>query len=375
MSCDCLGSFGYRAQILERPSPNRRSVEVAEFPVISADWSRVLNDISSASVEVPVHPDCCTELNYIASRVAPQLFELHLWRNDNDTGGPVWAGPLVGIEEDPSGAGEAETVSLSARGPLAWSSWRVFAFPMPYSVGGPGQITWSGVDLTTIFEDWWSYLMSKDDPLIEVITSLSGITGDRSVTLSELPVGWTVLKELVDSGVNTVEYGRTILAGNLDTLVPRLPVITEEWFGDPVATRVIGDSQATRVWVKGEAGVIGLAGGPDPATGLLLEQTVDDSEAEDIASAVSRAELEVAFRGQSLVFADGDNNLRASAPVCINDLVPGAIASIDLSQRCLTTLSDMRLAEVSVSYTSSDDDTSGEESVSVQFESLGVDNE
>jgi len=366
----CLGGPDqYRAQIVTRPFPDRPSVVWADFPVAACTWTRKLNDISDATVDVPANPDCCGKLKEMANMFSLALFELHLYR---DPDGLVWAGRVTELSEDPSLSADADTVTIAARGMLSWSEVRVFAAPMPYTVGGPGQPTWTNTDVATIFEDWFLYLMSKDDPNPGLVVNPSGVLSTRSVVLSEAANGWTKLKDVIDGGCDVVEYGRVIYAGDLAAVIPRLLTITAEWFADPPGTRVSSLDQANKVWGVGGSGVLGSAGGPDPATGLLLETSLSDSGLTTLAAANAFAAAERAERWQALAFVEGTNSLSPGAPVNIQQLIPGARTAVDLYARCASVLSDMVLTDVSVSYSPTSDSTEQIEKVSVTFEQYEV---
>lgn len=366
---ECMGGpDAYRAQIVRRPFPGEPSELVADLTVVAATWERKLNEISKASVTVPANHDCCDQLSLLANAFSTLMYELHIYR---DPDGLVWAGRLLEVSQDPSLSSDVSTAELSAEGLLGWANSRVFAAPMPFVLGGPGQPSWVSTELTTIWVDWWEYLMSKDNPDIGVTVAPVGVTGSRSVTLSEAKLGWVVLKDLIDAGVWVAEYGRNLLVGDLTQIVPRLGTITEEWFSDPPETRVTSDTQATLVYTTGGAGVLGSYGGAEPSSGLLLEATINDTTATDVASANARSQTEVELRGQALAFVEGTNGISPSAPVNIQQLIPGARANIDLTARCIQVLEDMVLTEVSVSYSPSNDSTESLETVSVTFEPYG----
>lgn len=366
----CMGGpEAYRAQLVTRPFPGRPSEVVADLKVAACTWSRKKDEISKATVSVPANADCCGVVSLLSTAYSELLFELHIYR---DPDGLVWAGRLLEISEDPSLSSETETVEFTAEGLLGWSNHRVFAVPMPYMGGGPGTPNWVSTELTTIWVDWWNYLMSKDDPDVGLISAPTGITGSRSVVLSEAAVGWTVLKDLIDAGVEVTEYGRVLLVGDLSQLVPRLGAVTEEWFSDPPETRVTSETQANRVYATGGAGVLGVFGGPEPTSGLLLETGVSDTTATDVASANERAETEVELRAQAIAFVEGTNGISPDAPVSIQALIPGARASVSLTNRCVAISEDMELTSVEVTYAPTNDSTENIENVSVTFEPYGV---
>ncbi len=362
----CLGiADTYRVQVLTRPIGGHVSEVVWDTKVVGVTWERVLNDISTATVTVASNQDCCGTLTLIADSVAPAMYEVHIFR---EPGGLVWAGILDDIGEDPSLDSDADTVDLKAVGMLSWTKHRVFAAPMPYTPGGPGQPAWVAADMTTIWVDWFNYLMSKDDPDVGVQSSPTGLVVDRAVNLSEAKLGWDVLKTLVDSGVDVVEYGRVIYVGDLTVFIPRLPTFLEEWFADPPATRVSGTDQANRVYLVGGAGVLGSAGGPDPATGLLLEGVASDSTLTTVTAADTAAARETAERANAAVFVEGTNDLAPDAPIDIQTLIPGARGPVDVTRRCVQIVEDMVLTKVSVTWGVTNDDTSQDEQVTVTFE-------
>lgn len=363
----CLGvPSAYRAQIVARPFNGRPAEIVDDFgSVVACAWSRERNAVTKATVEIPLTAECCARIGWLTGMASLALFELHLYR---DPGGLVWAGPIDSISEDPSLSADVDTVTIAATGPLGWAQRRVFAAPMPYTPGGPGQAIWVNTDLTTIFVDWFNYLMSKDDPYIGVTSALSGVISSQSVSWTEPEPGWERLQTLIEAGVDVTEYGRTILVGGLEQLTPRLATVTEEWFADPAATEADGTGQATKVWVIGAAGIVGSAGGPDPATGLVIETVLTDSQLSTVAQANTYAARVLNERKQTDLIVSGTNELSATAQVDINELIPGSRAAVDLNARCVVAYDEMVLTKVDVAYSVADGDTDQDEKVTVTFE-------
>lgn len=100
--------------------------------IIRITWTRVLDDVSEAEVEVGLTGDsqqtCCQCL----ATVEPFCHELHIWRDGDE----VWVGPIEAIRY------ERERVTIKARDSLAWLDVRIPNEDVEFSaVGTAGTIT------------------------------------------------------------------------------------------------------------------------------------------------------------------------------------------------------------------------------------------
>ena len=310
-------------------------------------WGRILDDTSEAQITVPYSgPDCCGVLGATRS-----------WCNSAAIfrdGALVWDGPIVRMEYTD------DSTTITARDVSQWLFRRRIAELLDFT--GSAQ-----ADLAAIAEALVRHGYSRDDPnvLPHLLVTPTGITGARQYTADS---GYILdaLRELARTGVDWTVLGRRMLITGESPLA-RLPGLTDEDFAGPITVIEDGLAAATDAVVLGK-GVRGHAGG-EGACGLL-EVLVTEEEILDERSAQAEAEAIVAAGDPSPLYVEVPDGTQLSpeAPVGINDLVPGVIASVASERTCRTVATDLRLLRVNVSF----DQSSGER-VGVTLAPVGID--
>ena len=301
------GCGTHTALIIDRTGAIVSSVDI----LTHVEWTRVLDDVSTARVVINPDGDCCRRLADVRS----WRHRLVIWRDVK----PVWDGPITQIEWS---LGKVEIWAVDI---LGWLDRRV-----PHQ-----SITFDGEDLTTIAEWLIEDGFAPDDPGHEVeVVGPAGVTGGRAYTQD---VGQTGdhLRDLADTGLDYTAVGSTIilLPENHFVSVGRL---TDADMPDGLIVAEDGTSLATRWVVAGDdaGNVLGSAGGTDDYYGLLEkyeEQTsilTDDSAAQAAASKVSTSLPVPVFIDTQEVTID------PQAAINVPDLVPGWCLDVTTTLTC-----------------------------------------
>jgi hypothetical protein len=332
----------HEAQILDRSG-----AVVAHADVLTeVEWTRVLDEVSTARIVVTPGGDCCEKLKNVRS----WRHKLAIWRD----GEPVWEGPILRPEWS---TGQVEIRAMDV---LAWLDRRV-----PHQ-----SVRFSRRDLTEIAEWLIADGFEPDDPGHQVrIVAPAGVSGRRSYVRD---VGQTGdhLRDLADTGLDYTAVGSVILllpedhaasVGSLtDVDLPEGLTVTED--GAALVTR----------WVVhgGEDDVKGTAGGSSRYYGLL-ERSVEETSIEDAADAEAAARSRLRGSRPVPVWISSDRvTLSPDAPVDVPRLVPGWCVDVATTATCRTISQRLKITGVRVA------ETRDGESVQVQLAptGTGVDN-
>lgn len=336
---------------------------LTELPVAALSMGRALDEVSAASVTVTGNSlsrwsrtrrsDCC---GYIAE-LNPWEHELALFRGEGDD--PAWVGPIL------TPTWGRESVTIAARDLAQWFERRLLEHDR----------TLAGMDLADIFRRYAVDALHRDPtPNMTITVSPTGIIGDRSVLAGARRRAMDEMRELARSGVDFTAKGREILVGGTEVPTPAIGPFIAEHFAEPGPTSSLdGLAAATEATVVGARGdttgnpVMGVAGGIDPAMGLV-QDAMSESSIEDEASAQAAAQSRYDMLATAPEFVSGQ--LAAEAPVGFDDLVPGARADLRLALFCRDVVGVYRLAQVSASVSVSGDTV--DEKIGVQFVTLGT---
>lgn len=329
---------------------DRGGATVTEAEILTeCEWTRVLDDVSTARVVINPSGNCCERL----ADVRAWRHSLHIYRD----GAPVWQGPILQPEW------RAGQVELYAADVTAWLDRRV-----PHQ-----SITFGDSDLTEIASWLIQDGFEPDDPghTVEVVAP-SGVRGGRAYTRS---IGQTGdhLRDLAETGLDYTAVGSTIIllpethratVGRLsDGDLPEGMIVAED--GSGLATRwiVAGDE---------EGDVMGEAGGADSYYGLLeryVEQTSIKTNAS--AAAAARAKLRSSFPVP--VFVDTEEvTISPDAAISVPHLVPGWCLEVTSTATCRTVAQRLKIVGVKVTEDGGTESDPGAESVQVQVAASGA---
>ncbi|KPI33258.1 hypothetical protein OV450_1346 [Actinobacteria bacterium OV450] len=293
--------------------------------LVAIEWTRVLDDTSTAKITVHPDGDCCDKLSLIRS----WRHKLVVFRD----GRPVWEGPILQIEW------KIGVVEITAGDVLAWLDRRV-----PHETRD-----FKATDLTDIAEWLIEDGFDPDDPGHEVmVVSKTGILGDRSYTVDTDQTG-DHLRDLAETGLDYTAVGSTIVllpedhtavVGALtDTDMPEGLVVAED-----------GVALATRWVVQGdeELGVIGSAGGLGDYYGLL-ERSLENTSVKDNAGAAAAALSRLRASYPVPAFIDTQEvTISPDAAINVPTLVPGWCLDITSTLTCRKIAQRMKITGVKV---------------------------
>ncbi|MFF4755547.1 hypothetical protein ACWD5R_32030 [Streptomyces sp. NPDC002514] len=329
---------------------DRDGATVAEADVLTeVEWSRELDEYSSARVLVEPSGDCCNRLQDVRA----WRHELHIFRD----GARVWRGPVIQPEWR---NGEVEIFATDV---LAWLDRRV-----PHN-----SIAFGDSDLTEIAEWLIEDGFAPDDPGHEVhIAGPAGVIGGR--TYSER-VGQTGdhLRDLAEAGLDYTAHGSTIilLPENYRESVGRL---TDADFPEGLVVAEDGSNVITRWIVAGdeEADVMEEAGGTDAYYGLL-ERYVEQTSVKSSASALATARAKLRASLPAPLFLDTQEvTLSPDAAVDVPTLIPGWCLDVTSTATCRTVVQRLKIIGVRVTETGGSGDSPGQEKVQVQLAVSGA---
>lgn len=331
---------------------------VAEANVLTeVQWSRVLDDISTARVVVQPSSDCCGQLGNVRS----WRHRLVVYRDDKY----VWDGPITNVDW------RLDQVEIFAEDLLSWLARRV-----PHQ-----SLAFKSTDLATIAKALIDDGFASDDPghTVEIVGA-AGVQGSREYTRN---VGQTLdhVKDLAEAGIDFTVIGSTIVLLP-ETWNERVGRLTDADFPDGLAVSEDGTGLTTRVVVAGQQQtdsngnvtdtVIGEAGGVDAYYGLH-ELYVEQTSITDTASATSAAQA-LQRAGQTVpVFVDTQEvTLSPEAAIEVDRLVPGWCLDVTSAATCRTVAQRLKIVGVKVTETGGSDTEPGGESVQVQVAASGA---
>lgn len=314
--------------------------------LLEVEWTRTLDEVSTAYVVIQPGGDCCERLDQVRS----WRHKLIIWRD----GAPVWEGPIVRAVWQ-RGAVRVDAVDI-----LGWLDRRV-----PHQ-----SITFSDSDLADIAAWLIQDGFAPDDPghTVDIIAP-SRIRGDREY---EADVGQTGdhLRDLAATGIDYTAVGSRILILPEDH-TGRIGALSDDDFPDGLTVAEDGVALGTRWIVHGRDDVKGEAGGRHPYYGLL-ERVAEETSVLDDASAAAAARSKLRTTSPAPVFIDSsqETTLSPQAPVDVARLVPGWCLDVTTTSTCRTIAQSLKIVGVRVRESAGTD--SSVERVSVQLAPAGA---
>ncbi|MEZ0073630.1 hypothetical protein [Planotetraspora sp. GP83] len=332
-----VGCGVHQAAIYDR---NGAMITPAET-LMEVEWTRVLNNMSTARATIQPSGDCCQAVDNVRS----WRHKLVIWRD----GRMVWEGPVLGADWK-YGSFEVEAGDV-----LAWLDRRV-----PHQ-----DIKFGETDLADIAEWLIEDGFAPDDPGHSVqIIGPAGITGGRAYTKD---VGQTGdhLRDLADTGIDYTAVGSRILILPEDHTT-RVGSLSDADFPEGLTVSEDGAALATRWVVHGKDKVVGEAGGIHPYYGLL-ERVADESSIlkDASAAAAARSRLRASLPAPVWI-ASQQATLSPDAAVDVPSLVPGWCVDVASTRTCRAVAQSLKIMAVKVTENSSG------ETVSVQLAPAGA---
>lgn len=352
MSGGVLGCGSYDAYVLPRGGGR---TPVATIPWTSIDWTRVLDDTSSASAVTD--KTICTAFNGIK----PWRHELALFRDGDE----MWVGPII----DPSAPVMTDRwqFMVDARDVSAWWDHRLIHEDHEYVVA---------TDLATIFQDFATDAMLPDNsPGVHVVTTPCGVTGVMTVLASQHQMAGSQLRDLANTGIDWTVVRRDILAGGATVPTATLGPFRDEHFLAPPLVTDDGSSQANRWVVRGSGGgaqgdaIYADSVNTDAASLDGLLESIDTVQSiQDYISAKAAADSRTLLT--SSVTSIQNAILAPTAPFAVSELVPGALCHVELHEGPIPVSGQFRLQSVTGAVRS--DSGSVNEQITLVFQPVGT---
>ena len=321
---------------------------IAEIPAtVSLQWSRVLDDISEATVQCVIpgdrEPDARAECCRVLGNIHTWQHELVIFRS----GQRVWEGPIVRVAE--TGA----TVTINALDVLGWTNRRAHK-------GRKVSNVWVANELMAMVQA----AFAENDPNVlqyaQLLAPGSGALVDRDVKVNS---GYYAedLDGLGDQGANYTVIGRMIVVwpdrltlGRVSRIYPGEHLVAE--------VEIVEDGMllSTRVAARNDAdqSAKSTLGAPvDPYYGLV--ETITEASGvrgitplTNVANSVWQASgnaANTASVAPMIVRIPDGSTLTCDAPFDISELVPGVVVPIETRMTCRAVAADQMLTQVQVS--------------------------
>lgn len=342
--------------------------------IIALTWSRRLNEASDATVTIAMNgldPECCD----CVATVNPWQHELAIFRD----GVEVWVGPIVGGTINL----KTQQVTYQAKDLSAWLDHRWIEVI-------DNDVDFEEANISDVYEWLIKHAYYRDPWNMDWIIPTIQVPIDRTYVSSDPEERWggsftsvgQEMRDLAKSGIDMTVVRRTLIAGDLQSSTEVRQFLTDKHWAELPTIEIVGLNMATEVGVGGGNG--GYFGWYDDQ--IWIERAEIDQASEQyglLQSFYSAPELDeedttatpnaIAQQAYSLrelkkepfVYIKG-GTLSNSAPVSMDDLIPGYVYQVSLTETCRTVESAYRLYQVDVKY-----DASGE-GVSLQMTPLGA---
>jgi len=305
---------------------------IAELKPVSGEFTRVLDDTSALSmggiVSGRLEESCCDGWE----DVRPWATEIIVYRDGRDQ----WAGPVTDVS---FGYG---TIAVEADDLTAW--WDRRTIP---------TLNFLNDDLTDIFLGIYEQAMEPDDsPNINLITELTGVVGDRAYNGNIYQYAMDAIKELADTGLDFTAFSRNVIVGGEEVDASPFVTLLDEHWTEPPIVRDRGNEQATIVVVKGN-GVQAIARAPQSYIDFygVLVRVFEEPDILDEASARLAAETRVdLLKDPQFIETPQGAGLKTTAPITVEQLIPGMRIRVDTQSTCRQVVNDFRLQQVTVDF-------------------------
>lgn len=304
---------------------------LAEINPDSGGFDRRLDDTSqltlTATVGGGLDASCCEALEEAYTWAT----EIMVYRDGRD----AWVGPITNISF------EHGLVNITASDLSAWWDRRTL-----------DSLVFRNEDLTDIFVAMSDNAMESDpSPNLILSATPSGLYGDRTVDGSQHDYARDHLEELANTGVDWTAYSRTIIVGPQE--IPIAPYVTflDEHFTIPPTIEERGNDKATVVVVKG-IGVTGIARDEDYIQfyGEIV-RVFEEPEIFDQASVDEAAQSRLDYlKDPTFITSPQSGTLKQTAPITVEELIPGIRVRVDSQATCRKIVRDFRLEKVKVEF-------------------------
>lgn len=336
---DCVP--GYTVRFFDRGGLSMDQPTALE----TLNWGRILDESSKSDMTFIISGDeCCERLG----RIRAMAHNYEIKRNNK----MVWYGTVLNPEQS------RKEYFLDGFDLIGWLKRRKIH----------QDHTWTNVDLSIQFEEVWNDAMAPDPVKGSVITIPTGTFETRMVKAAENKIAWTLVKEMLDSGLDITAFGQKILNGVVHTTKPMELKISD--FEGDVRLVQNGSQYTNSVTVDASESIQAVWPDKPPAPNdyfPLVEAVVKDTEIQDVGSALNRAKAQYEYsRNIPWTLSNTENLvLQQNVDIDINDLIPGIRVIVDTEGLCSQFKIEFRLGELKVNV------AGGVEKITISLEPVG----
>lgn len=305
---------------------------IAELKPTSGEFTRVLDGTSTLWMEGAISgrlsESCCDGWKDIRTWAT----EIVVFRDGRD----AWAGPVTDVT---FGYG---SVRVEADDLTAW--WDRRTIP---------TLNFVGEDLTNVFLGIIAEALTPDDSMnMNIISELTGVIVDRTYNGNIYQYAGDAIRELADTGLDYTAYSRNIIVGGEEVDASPFVTLLDEHWTEPPDVRDRGNEQATVVVVKGE-GVQAVAFAPQEYIDYygyivrVFEEPDILDEPSCLLAAKSRVDL---LKDPQFIETPIGAGLKTTAPITLEQLIPGMRIRVDTQSTCRKVVNDFRLQQVTVNF-------------------------
>lgn len=323
----------------------------------SVKWGRKLNETTEASFTIALNgldDECCNCVN----TVNPWEHEVSIYRDGEE----VWCGPITGADIDLNN----QTASYTARDLSAWFDKRwveIRDTDVEFEEANLSEV-YNWLIEHAYYKEPWN--MSWSVPTVQVPierTYTAAIDSDRWA--GSFPNVGNELRDLAKSGIDFTTIRRVYVTGDLQGSSKIEATFKDgDWSQLPTIS-IVGSAMATEVGVAGGNG--GYYGWDDDQIwierpydeyrarfGLLQSfftaPELDEAETTSLPNGVTQQAFGLReLKKQPFVHVKG-GSLSSNAPITFDQLIPGRVFRVALTQTCRKVEADYRLYSIDVSF-------------------------
>lgn len=371
----------------------RRLCELVDASEIS--YNRILDDISEASVTIPLSGDAATPCCQCLADVEPWCHQLTIVREGD---GVVWTGPIQKITYG------KDQVVIQAKDKLAWLLAAINEIAVDYTDNDTVSMTDIAMQIIRVAvaeQDDQICFIGSDDPFTNCDTGeCNGIInlGDdrpagfpRSFLFEPFagPTAFDDLSQLADSGIDFTVINQVLILKSEDLPTRSIGILTDDLILGDVEITKDGTQMSNRVYVRyeGDDDCVGSCGLPGPGDGcpcpavseaptqcygrverlldnLSINFNTDVTKAQDTAKEVADKYIEIGATAPRLIELPAGTRLSPECNFGINELIPGQRIDVALTTFCFPVFQRFKLQGMNVN------DNGTEEVITVDLQTV-----
>lgn len=307
---------------------------LTELPFTSGFFTRILDKTSvlemTATVGGTLGETQCGDWDM----VVPWATEIHVVRDGRD----VWCGPTLDVQFDYG------SVNIMAKDLSIWWDRRIIPRDMFYENMPACEVAKAlhdaAMDADPIPNFFWDIRSGGELVTREYLYQQSEPTFDAIAELARTSIDWTV-------------YNRTVIAAG--GAIPTKPALnmTDDMWQTPPRVRAKGSAQATYVVVNAAENILGIAQAPPEYIEYYgrIDRIFDDADILDQEGAQRAADTRLAMlKDPYYIESPQGAPLKPSAPVRLENLIPGMVVRLNATSTAKRVTGDFRLQQVEVNF-------------------------